>query len=68
MSKNHEINKFIVQAVILVRENGEITGELTSDPATVYGTKSLRDWVDGFEAEVKRMDLPEASAGAETAL
>lgn len=51
-----EINKFVVQAALIVRDGREITGEDVSEPVTLYGIKGLRAWADNFEAEVEKMN------------
>lgn len=51
--------KFVVQAVVQqTDEDGNVTGETTTEPATVFGCDQLAEWAKAF---------PEKLAAAETA-
>lgn len=55
-----KINKFIVQAVVVEEDaDGNIVGELTSEPTVAYGVRGLREWLEGFGAEIQKINEEE---------
>ena len=50
--------KFIVQAVVLEEDNGQIKGERSSEPQVFYDPDALKQWLDTFIAELEQKETP----------
>ena len=47
--------KFLIQGVALSTDGTDkVLGEVTTEPVTIYGVEALKEWADGFEANLAR--------------
>jgi hypothetical protein len=49
--------KFVIQAVLVQQDDtGRVVGEASSETVAVYGLDGLREYLDGFEEELARLN------------
>jgi hypothetical protein len=48
--------KFVVQVVLVVMDGEKMVGEETGDPIVLYGLDQLQAFVDGFPADLVKLN------------
>lgn len=48
--------KFVVQSVVQVVEDEEVTGEETLEAVTVFGVKALAEWAEAFAQRLDEIE------------
>lgn len=48
--------KFVVQAVLVTMDGNKMVGEETGDPIVLYGLDQLQAFVDGFPADLAKLN------------
>lgn len=51
-----ELLKFLVQPVVVEREDGKIIGERIADPVALYTEQQVREYFEAFTAQLEQLN------------